>query len=102
PKWDTCSANICPLDPDWHKRTHLAGERVCFWLTERAKDGGHARVAVRLAPVRGACAGELNEAIAEAEPNILARQSHIKKVVRAASRTGSKLANSQRLQRGAS
>jgi len=39
PKFPTCSANICPLDPEWRKRTHLNGERVCMLLCEAAKPG---------------------------------------------------------------
>jgi hypothetical protein len=37
PKFSTCGANICPLDPDWHLRTHIQGERVCFMLNEAVK-----------------------------------------------------------------
>ena len=37
-KFDGCSAPICPLDPDWKKRTHLDGERVCYYLTEYSKE----------------------------------------------------------------
>ena len=38
PKFCGCSAPICPLDPDWTKRVHLDGERVCFYLTEYSKE----------------------------------------------------------------
>ncbi len=34
PKYQTCSATICPLDPSWRKRRHLKGERICFYLCE--------------------------------------------------------------------
>jgi hypothetical protein len=34
PKFTKCAAAICPLDRDWNKRTHLKGERVCFYLRE--------------------------------------------------------------------
>lgn len=37
PKFDHCSAPICPLDEDWRVRKHLNGEAVCLWLREHAK-----------------------------------------------------------------
>lgn len=37
PRYDRCSANVCPLDADWHKRRHVRGDETCFFLTESAK-----------------------------------------------------------------
>jgi hypothetical protein len=37
PKFDNCSAPICPLDSDWHTRRMLRDERVCYYLL-KAKD----------------------------------------------------------------
>lgn len=37
PRYDRCSANICPLDVDWRKRSHVRGDEVCFYLTESTK-----------------------------------------------------------------
>jgi hypothetical protein len=31
-KYEACSVNICPLDPDWKLRTHLQGEPSCHYL----------------------------------------------------------------------
>jgi hypothetical protein len=28
PKFQTCNANICPLDPLWRSAAHLPGEKV--------------------------------------------------------------------------
>ncbi len=42
-KFDRCSAPICPLDPEWQKRTHVKGERICFYLLECVKSGAEAR-----------------------------------------------------------
>jgi hypothetical protein len=39
PKFTKCSANICPLDNNWNKRTHLKGERVCYFLRELTVKG---------------------------------------------------------------
>lgn len=36
--FQNCSAPICPLDEDWQMRTHLKGERVCFYLIEYSKE----------------------------------------------------------------
>ena len=49
PRYDTCSAPICPLDPDWRHRSHLPSERVSVWLTELSKPGGEERISSRLA-----------------------------------------------------
>jgi hypothetical protein len=58
PKWQRCNAPICPADPRWRHSNHLPADRVCFFLTEHAKDGGPARLS--------RCLPEpLTEAIAE-------------------------------------
>jgi hypothetical protein len=43
PKFDKCSAPICPLDPDWPRRCHLKGERACPFALEATKKGALAR-----------------------------------------------------------
>lgn len=42
PLFDSCNASVCPLDPAWERHRHLSGERVCRWLREAVKPGGHA------------------------------------------------------------
>ena len=37
PKFDSCNAPICPLDPDWERRNYLKGEATCVYLREIAK-----------------------------------------------------------------
>lgn len=37
PKFHTCNANVCPLDRDWRKRSHLSDEKACVYLLESAK-----------------------------------------------------------------
>src|SRR5690606_15303644 len=44
PRWESCSAPVCPADPLWRQVPHLRGDRVCAYLTERAKPGGEARL----------------------------------------------------------
>ena len=38
PRFEQCSAPICPLDEQIFKRTHVKGEPVCFYLRQHAKD----------------------------------------------------------------
>ncbi len=39
PKFNVCSAPICPLDPLWPQAAHLSGERVCRYLLASGKEG---------------------------------------------------------------
>ena len=36
-RYDRCSANVCPLDAGWRKRTDVRGDEVRFFLTESVK-----------------------------------------------------------------
>jgi len=84
PKFDSCSAPICPLYPEWPRARHLPGERVCLWLRELVKEGGEARVA-------NASSEEVAAAVAEVLPAIVASSSDIRSKLRHAARTGTKL-----------
>ena len=70
PKFNSCSAPICPLDPDWQLRSHLPGERVCLWLREIAKQSD----------LTGSLPGKPAEVIAEAYPEILSRHNRVRRV----------------------
>ena len=37
PKYKSCNANICPLDNEFWKRTHIDGEAVCVYMSEYTK-----------------------------------------------------------------
>lgn len=84
PRYLTCSAPVCALDPDWRKRCHLPGERVCLWLTEFAKPSGSERIRLVLTE-------EQAQRVAEAYPNVLSRSSIIRNALQQASVTGSRL-----------
>jgi hypothetical protein len=43
PKYSHCNAPLCPLDPEWHKRTYLKGEAVCFYMLEAQKPQARCR-----------------------------------------------------------
>jgi hypothetical protein len=92
PRYDRCNAPICPLDPDWRLRSHLAGERVCRWLTELAKPGGERELECHLQP-------DLVERVVQISPAILSHHALIQGSVRRASGTGSKLEHHRQLGR---
>ena len=37
PRFNSCSAPLCPLDEDWRLRDMVAGDPTCTWLLEIAK-----------------------------------------------------------------
>lgn len=88
PKFHTCSAPICPLDPNWQKAKHLKGERVCFYLCEVQKSGSEALF-------RGKGLEELYQLIVEATLDISIRWEPIRKVFKRAAKTGSRMNRKQ-------
>ena len=84
PKWNYCSAPICALHGGGLDSKHLPGERVCFYLLEFVKPGGRAKI-------RGVLPRELADAVAMAHPRIVARYSPVKKALKRASTTPSRL-----------
>jgi hypothetical protein len=89
PRYLTCSAPICPLDPDWPKRSHLHEDRVCIWLTELSKPGGEQRIRL---PLEGAVA----QRVVQTYPEISASYGVIRNRLVASSKTGSRLEQQQR------
>lgn len=92
PRWEGCSAPVCPLDGAWHRCKHLPGERVCGLMSELVKDGGEARL-------RASLPSALFNLLAEASPLIASRWGRVRKRLDEASRTGSRMAAGQRLAR---
>ncbi len=84
PRFDHCSANICPLDPDWRLRNHLKGERSCAFLREVIKPGGRARL-------RGIVPREIAEKVSEVLPDVLSRYGHLRRALRRAAKRPSRL-----------
>lgn len=83
-RFDRCSANVCPLDPEWHKRKHLNGDRVCFYLIEAQKANAKA--------VFDTCGrGYLYSVMHELTPAISARHNTIKRTLELAKKTGSRM-----------
>jgi|SRR5262249_32055889 len=48
PRFDKCSAPLCPLDVDWRMRAHLPEDRICFYLSESVKPGASTRIIAEL------------------------------------------------------
>lgn len=105
PRWESCSAPVCPLDPIWRQVPHLRGDRVCAYLTERAKPGGEARL-------RSILSSDLAEKVSEAYRELSTADCHdgmhvergrgyIRAVLSRAATTGSRIESGRRL-RGAS
>jgi len=72
PKFSGCSAPACPLDAEIMKRSHLEGERVCFYLTEYSKPS--ARPILRAGLTR-----ELYETLTRVYPTVIARWGSIRR-----------------------
>ena len=90
PRYDTCSAPICPLDPNWCRSSHLPGERVCVWLTEPSKPGGEERIRSRLAE-------PIADRVVPVYPRIREHGgANLRYTLDRASRTGSKLEQEHR------
>jgi hypothetical protein len=50
PQFLHCSAPLCPLDPYRAIRSYLPSEPVCFYMRERIKPGGQARLERAIGP----------------------------------------------------
>lgn len=93
PRWETCPANVCPLDADWRKRSHLKGEPVCLWLREVVKPGGEAIL-------RASIGGDATAQVVAALPAIEAAHGTLRRALKRASQQGSRVAGAHKL-RGA-
>ena len=78
PRFDHCSAPICPIDTDWRKRAHRKGEPVCAYLRRYAKD-----------PLWGQKQGtvptELWLKVVEVYPQVIERYGPLKQVLKRSS-----------------
>lgn len=88
PRWERCSAPVCPIDPS--VGTHLEGERVCFWLVEASKCGGRV-------PHTPALSRELAEAIGRAYAEVMSGHGPIRRRLRRTAKTGSRIEAGRKL-----
>ena len=84
PKYEKCSAPICPLDPNWERAIHLNHERVCFYLCEAQKENSEAIFG-------GRGLSKLHQIMVEATPEISCRWATIKKALTRAAKSGSRM-----------
>jgi hypothetical protein len=78
PKYATCNAPVCPLDPCCTKAVHLAGEPVCRYLLASGKAGA--------APYYAA--DPTFTAVLRLMPAVLARHGDIARRVASAAQSG--------------
>jgi len=90
PRFNACSAPICPLDPSWSKAEHLDGERLCAYLTEAAKEGG-------LEMVRQTLSSEPAAYVFEEGPKIAAFWPDIRRRLKRAAGSCSRIAAAQHM-----
>jgi len=86
PRFDGCNAPLCPLDPEWHQRSHVEGEAICGLTLEVVKDGADQRL-------RGYVRSETLAAVHQALPALMARSYGIRRAINRASKSGSRLDN---------
>ena len=84
PKYEKCSAPICPLDPNWERAIHLNHERVCFYLCEAQKENSEAIFG-------GRGLSKLHQIMVEVAPAISCRWTTIKKALTRAAKSGSRM-----------
>jgi len=84
PKFEGCSAPVCPLDADWPRRIHRKGEPICFYLLEYVKPGSRARF-------QGSMAVLLYNVMESAIGRLCSRHAPLRRAVERAKRTGSRL-----------
>ena len=87
PKFYNCSTPICPLDSDWQTRSHLNGERVCYYLTEYSKEAARPKL-------RRGWAVEHYQAIEQGYPKIIAAHPRIKRQLERSSKNPSRYGKS--------
>lgn len=86
PRYDRCSAPICPLDPDWRLRSHIENESVCGLLLELSKKDGEATL-------RACLPGEVAQAVTTLAAPILIAHGPVRRACEKAAKTGSRLKN---------
>jgi len=86
-RYQHCSAPICPLDPGClTEARHLAGERICSYVTELSKPDG-------AATLRQFLELEIAERVIERGPEILERHGAIRRACARSAKNPSRLKN---------
>lgn len=85
PKYETCSAPICPLDKDWKLRVLCIEDPTCFYLLESVKDASKTHFELAQLEV-------MYERIREVRNDICTTHKRLAKKVEAAKNSGSRMA----------
>ncbi len=84
PRFDRCSAPICPVDPDWKLRVYRKGEPICFYLLEYVKPDAEAQF-------QGSIGVQIYAAIKKHLDAISHRYAPLSRALERAKRTGSRM-----------
>ena len=84
PRFNSCSAPICPLDPKWPLADHRRDERVCGLLSELVKPGGKLRL-------EGALSTDQLSTLVREWPKVEARWGTIRRKLKDSAKTGSRI-----------
>jgi len=84
PRFNQCSAPLCPLDERWRERRHRNGDRICLYLLEMAKAGSTAATLVLDSE-------EMRQALGEAYSEISTCCAPIRSEIKRTTKRGSKL-----------
>lgn len=90
PKFNRCSAALCPLDSGWQRRSMTREDSVCFYLAEASKEGAEARF-------KGVYDEPIYLQARSALPEMVASSNILKKRLERAARSGSRLDAIRRL-----
>ena len=93
PKWNRCSAPICPLDPLVSKRKMLPGEAVCTYISEAVKNDSSVIF-------EASGLSWLHSAITQALPELEHWHGPLRYRLKRAKNTGSKMAAVIKLRKG--
>lgn len=83
PKYDSCSAPVCPFERAWQSMRHLPGEPVCRWLRESMKPDAESILSHTLT-------GELAKRVIETRDALLCRKGALKYSLKRAAKQGRK------------
>lgn len=84
PRWGSCNAPLCPLDPGISQRKYLRGEAICFYMHEYVKPDSSNRF-------KTCHRVEIYKSISNVIEEVLSTYGYIKKRLERASSTPSRM-----------
>jgi hypothetical protein len=80
PKFDRCSAPVCPVDPNWRDSVYRKGEPTCFYMRLHAKNALEGQK-------QGSVPSELRIRVIEVYDEIIDRYAPLKTALEKASKS---------------